>query len=124
MLLGVDVGGTFTDAVLLKASGAALYGRAELRAGLPSSGEEAAWLWPDGVKRLDRHNGPVTAHLDSSSTVQTVAARQVWEYRTVVLDVRASSGPELQRFGGEGWEAVGLVQTSDMKAAVLLKRPR
>jgi len=67
---------------------------------------------------------PVTAHLDSSSTVQTVAARQVWEYRTVVLDVRASSGPELQRFGGEGWEAVGLVQTSDMKAAVLLKRPR
>jgi hypothetical protein len=36
----------------LLASGAVLYGRADLRAGLPSTGEEAAWLWADGVRRL------------------------------------------------------------------------
>jgi hypothetical protein len=38
----------------LLASGAALFGRADLRAGLPACGEEAAWLWPDGVARLGR----------------------------------------------------------------------
>lgn len=38
----------------LLASGAALTGRAELRAGLPATGEEAAWLWPDGRERVQR----------------------------------------------------------------------
>jgi hypothetical protein len=38
----------------LLASGAVLFGRADLRAGLPSRGAEAAWLWPDGVARLAR----------------------------------------------------------------------
>jgi hypothetical protein len=38
----------------LLASGAVLCGRAELRAGVAASGEEAAWLWPDGVARLGR----------------------------------------------------------------------
>jgi hypothetical protein len=38
----------------LLASGAVLTGRAELRAGLPATGEEAAWLWPDGRERVQR----------------------------------------------------------------------
>jgi hypothetical protein len=38
----------------LLASAAILTGRAELRAGLPATGEEAAWLWPDGLARLAR----------------------------------------------------------------------
>ena len=38
----------------LLASGAVLTGRAELRAGLRATGEEAAWLWPDGRERLRR----------------------------------------------------------------------
>jgi hypothetical protein len=38
----------------LLASGAVLTGRAELRAGLPATGEEAAWLWPDGLERVQR----------------------------------------------------------------------
>jgi hypothetical protein len=38
----------------LLACGAVLYGRADLRAGLAPRGEEAAWLWHDGVKRLSR----------------------------------------------------------------------
>jgi hypothetical protein len=36
----------------LLASGAVLTGRAELCAGLPATGEEAAWLWPDGHERV------------------------------------------------------------------------
>jgi uncharacterized heparinase superfamily protein len=45
----------------LLASGAVLCGRAELRGGVAASGEEAAWLWPDGVARLKRlgWTGPV-----------------------------------------------------------------
>jgi hypothetical protein len=38
----------------LLASGAVLLGRPELRGGRPATGEEAAWLWPDGVGRLQR----------------------------------------------------------------------
>ena len=38
----------------LLASGAALFERPELRAGLTASGAEAAWLWPDGLARLGR----------------------------------------------------------------------
>jgi hypothetical protein len=38
----------------LLAVGAVLTGRAELRAGLPATGEEAAWLWPDGRERVHR----------------------------------------------------------------------
>jgi hypothetical protein len=38
----------------LLASGAVLCGRADLRAGVSATGEEAAWLWSDGVARLDR----------------------------------------------------------------------
>src|SRR5438552_9658330 len=38
----------------LLASGAVLCGRPDLRAGLAPTGEEAAWLWADGVARLGR----------------------------------------------------------------------
>ncbi len=41
----------------LLASGAALTGRAELGAGLRATGVEAAWLWPDGVDRVQRLGG-------------------------------------------------------------------
>ena len=66
---------------------------------------------------------PVTAHLDSTSTVQTVVARQTWEYRTVVLPA-ASNGSALAGVGGEGWEAVGVLQSNPSGATLLLKRPR
>lgn len=36
----------------LLASGAVLTGRPELRGGLAATGEEAAWLWPDGFARV------------------------------------------------------------------------
>jgi len=44
----------------LLVSGAVLTGRAELRAGLDATGEEAAWLWPDALERLARL-GPAAA---------------------------------------------------------------
>ncbi|HYE93807.1 MAG TPA: alginate lyase family protein, partial [Terriglobales bacterium] len=38
----------------LLASGAVLCGRGELRSGPTPTGEEAAWLWPDGASRVER----------------------------------------------------------------------
>jgi len=123
--------GIVTLAILVAvAGGAALAarGQATLRPGDPT--QSRVWIENrapnDAVPVIvESIATPVTTHLDSSSTVQTVAARQIWEYRTVTLDPAAGSGPELQRFGAEGWEAVGVVATRGTgPVAVLLKRPR
>ena len=66
---------------------------------------------------------PVTTHLDTTSTVQTVTGRQMWEYRTVPLS-NAANGTSLSAVGMEGWEAVGVVQSGSNGATILFKRPR
>jgi len=66
---------------------------------------------------------PITAHLDTTSTVQTVAARQTWQYRSEQLSPGASAAV-LDRVGMEGWEAVGLIQSGPMGVTILFKRPR
>ena len=64
------------------------------------------------------------AGIEPDVVLTTRAVRQTWEYRSVILDARVGTGPEIQRLGTEGWEAVGIVQTSGSGPAVLLKRPR
>jgi hypothetical protein len=66
---------------------------------------------------------PVTTHLDTTSTVQTVTGRQMWDYRTVALS-NAANGSSLGAVGMEGWEAVGVVQSGPTGATILFKRPR
>ena len=66
---------------------------------------------------------PITAHLDSTSTVQTVAAHQIWQYRSEQLSPGASAAV-LDRAGMDGWEAVGVLQTGPMGVTILFKRPR
>ena len=66
---------------------------------------------------------PITAHLDTTSTVRTVAGRQMWQYRTVQLPTGATGGT-LDPVGMDGWEAVGLIQSGPMGATILFKRPR
>ncbi|HEY7517069.1 MAG TPA: alginate lyase family protein [Methylomirabilota bacterium] len=68
----------------LLTSGAILTGRTELRAGLPSTGEEAAWLWPDGLARLAAL-GPAAAPRGGR---QFADARLVVERRRVDGDER------------------------------------
>ena len=65
---------------------------------------------------------PITAHLDTTSTVRTVAGRQMWQYRTVQLSTGATGGT-LDPVGMDGWEAVGLIQSGPMGATILFKRP-
>ncbi len=67
---------------------------------------------------------PVTTHLDSTSTVQTIAARQTWEYRSVQLAAGADATAFNAGIGSQGWEAVGVLQSGAGGATVLFKRPR
>jgi hypothetical protein len=67
---------------------------------------------------------PLTVHVDSSSTVQTIAGRQTWEYRSIPLAAGAEPARALSTVGSEGWEAVGVLQSGAAGATVLLKRPR
>jgi hypothetical protein len=67
---------------------------------------------------------PVTVHLDSTSSVQTFSGRQMWEYRSIPLAAGADPARGLSGPGGEGWEAVGVLQSGAAGATVLLKRPR
>src|SRR5436190_6426296 len=61
---------------------------------------------------------PITAHLDTTSTVQTVAAHQAWQYRTWPLP-KDAAGENLNTFGMDGWEAVGVVQSSASGTTIL-----
>src|SRR4051812_17128842 len=67
---------------------------------------------------------PLTVHVDSSSTVQTIAGRQTWEYRSIPLAAGAEPARALAAVGSEGWEAVGVLQSGAAGATALLKRPR
>ena len=66
---------------------------------------------------------PLTAHLDAASLVQTVAARQTWQYRTMTLQA-AAAGESLNPVGMDGWEAVAVPQSSPSGSTILFKRPR
>ena len=66
---------------------------------------------------------PITAHLDSTSTVQTVAGHQTWQYHSEQLPPGAPASV-LDRAGMDGWEAVGVLQSGPMGVTILFKRPR
>jgi hypothetical protein len=66
---------------------------------------------------------PIAAHLDTTSTVQTIPVRQTWQYRTWPLP-KDAAGETLNTFGMDGWEAVGVVQSSASGTTILFKRPR
>ena len=66
---------------------------------------------------------PVTTHLDTTSTVQTVAGHQAWQYRSWLLP-KDAAGENLNQLGMDGWEAVGVVQSGPNGATILFKRPR
>ena len=68
-----------------------------------------------------RVTGPVT--LESSTLVQTHAARQAWEYRTVAIPPESDAASVLKTPGADGWEAAGVLSTAP-SVVVLMKRPR
>jgi hypothetical protein len=61
--------------------------------------------------------------LDASTIVNTHAARQQWEYRTIPIAPSEDVPAALKTAGAEGWEAVAVIGAAS-NTAVLLKRPR
>jgi hypothetical protein len=56
--------------------------------------------------------------------VDTISARQSWEYRSVSTAIDSDVAAALNGLGNDGWEAVGLTAQPGGKVVVLLKRPR
>jgi hypothetical protein len=69
---------------------------------------------------------PVTVHGPATvnGKVDTMSARQSWEYRSVSTAIDSDVAAALNGLGNEGWEAVGLTAQPGGKVVVLLKRPR
>jgi hypothetical protein len=59
-----------------------------------------------------------------TSPVQTRAARQLWEYDTVVIPAGVDAATVLNARGAAGWEAVGIMSAAAGANTMLLKRPR
>ena len=67
--------------------------------------------------------GEPTVALSRNAQVATRSARQVWEYRRIVVPLEDDATPALAAAGLEGWEAIGAMP-SGKNAVWTLKRPR
>jgi len=61
---------------------------------------------------------------ESTTPVQTRAARQSWEYTTVAVRAGADAATVLNAQGASGWEAVGMTSAAAGGTTIVLKRPR
>ncbi len=114
---------------MVAAAGIALLARAQQTARPGEPTQARVWVENRGRNEaipvvVDSIASPVTVHLDSMSSVQSFAGRQTWEYRSIPLQAGADMARGLGAAGGEGWEAVGVLQSGPTGATVLLKRPR
>ncbi len=67
--------------------------------------------------------GEPTVGLSPAAVVATRSARQVWDYRRIVVPAANDATPALAAAGLEGWEAIGAVAVGG-NAVWTLKRPR
>jgi hypothetical protein len=118
--------------VVLTVLGAALVSTAQDRPGIMTQarvwienrrGDEAIPVHvvadPDTATRVLVVNG-----VSVSGTVTARAARQAWEYRSLVVTPGRDVTPALNAAGDDGWEATGTQMTTPEGTALLLKRPR
>ena len=68
--------------------------------------------------------GTPTVALSPATTVQTRAARQMWEYRVLRVPSGGDMAAPLSAAGLDGWEATGLQLPEQAGTGVVMKRPR
>ncbi len=68
-------------------------------------------------------NSPLRVELERSAALPVYASRQIWEYRTALVPPDGDAST-LRPVGGDGWEAVGVLQTGRGGSTILFKRPR
>jgi len=74
---------------------------------------------PDSPARVMVVNG-----LTVSGTVTARPAKQVWEYRTIVVVPNRDFMPALVALGNDSWEATGIQVSTPEGVALVFKRPR
>ena len=89
---------------------------------------------PVVIENMAKDTGPLRVEVLGTTTValapgvvmqvQTRAARQQWEHRSITVALGQDAGTVLANAGGEGWEAVGVQPGAQGSTVVLLKRPR
>ena len=67
--------------------------------------------------------GTPSVSFAQNSIVGTLSARQIWEYRRLVIATANDVTPSLNEAGLQGWEAVNAV-TAGTNTIWMLKRPR
>jgi hypothetical protein len=67
--------------------------------------------------------GMPSVSLAQNSVVGTLSARQIWEYRRVVVPIASDATPTLSEAGLQGWEVVHAM-TVGTNGVWTLKRPR
>jgi hypothetical protein len=75
---------------------------------------------PDSPTRVMVVNGGVTV----SGTVTARPAKQVWEYRSIVVVPSRDFMPALVALGNDSWEATGIQVSTPEGVALVFKRPR
>ena len=65
-----------------------------------------------------------SVHVASAATIPTRAVRESWEYRTLSVPSGQDAAGLLAAPGNDGWEAVGVLPSTQAGAVLLLKRPR
>jgi hypothetical protein len=68
--------------------------------------------------------GTPTVALAPGAAVDARAARQVWEYRQLVVAASVDPSADLNAAGADGWEAVGVGPAGADSVRFVLKRPR
>ena len=67
--------------------------------------------------------GVPTVSLSQNTVVGTLASRQIWEYRRLVVPIATDATPALAEAGLQGWEVVHAM-TVGTNGVWTLKRPR
>jgi hypothetical protein len=88
-------------------------GQATTRPGDPTQ----ARVWVENRNRTEA----IPVRLDQP-VIETVSARQRWEYRSVTMPPGADPARIFNASGVDGWEAVGVLQVG-ATTSVLFKRP-
>jgi len=71
---------------------------------------------------------PVRVQIDQTNanpnSIPVRASQQAWEYRSAQLPAAGDGALLNNPWGMQGWEAVGILQSSPSGATILFKRPR
>ena len=106
--------------------------RAQVPGTLEKPGMSDARVWVNNkgrneaipVTMVGNDGTPVPVSVSGIVETKGTAARQPWDYRSVIVNADQDPTSALVPLGNDGWEAVGVTSQPGGKLTVVLKRPR